>query len=226
MRTNSRAAERRTSAAEVFETLYDDIVSLRLMPGTRMSEAEIAERCAVSRQPVRDAFLRLDGMGLLLVRPQKATEVRRFSMPEIANARFVRAAIEADVLRSALRQWSGIDSTALRENLDRQADAVRTRQAARFHELDYAFHRLLSEVSGHRLAFQTIAEMKAKVERLCRLSLEELAEMDTLLRDHAAIIAALDAGDGAALDRAIRTHLSRLDPVIDRIHRSHSEYFD
>ena len=68
--------------------------------------------------------------------------------------------------------------------------------------------------------------MKAKVDRLCFLSLEEPTEMNVLLEDHKRIIAALDANDFPALEGAIRKHLARFDSVIDRIQHERSEYFD
>ncbi|KKK71856.1 hypothetical protein LCGC14_2909720, partial [marine sediment metagenome] len=69
--------DRRTGVDVVANHLYEEITSLRLLPGAKISEAEIAARFGVSRQPVRDAFSRLENLDLLLIRPQKATEVKR-----------------------------------------------------------------------------------------------------------------------------------------------------
>lgn len=79
--------ERRTTADVVFERLRDEIVSLELLPGTKLSEIDVAKRFDISRQPVSDAFSRLGNLELLLVRPQKATVVRGFSMERVAHAR-------------------------------------------------------------------------------------------------------------------------------------------
>ena len=81
MRTNL-ATDRRTTVDEIFDHLFDEISSLRLRPGDRISEADIAAQFGVSRQPVRDAFTRLANLDLLLIRPQRATEVKRFSSRE------------------------------------------------------------------------------------------------------------------------------------------------
>jgi len=80
----------------VFDHLYDEIVSMRLLPGAKISEAEIAALFSVSRQPVRDAFSRLENLDLLLIRPQKATEIKRFSSAAITTARFVRSSTTID----------------------------------------------------------------------------------------------------------------------------------
>lgn len=69
-------------ADQVFEGLYDRIVSLALAPGTRLSESEVAKVFDVSRQPVRDAFWRLSKLGFLTIRPQRATLVAGISKPQ------------------------------------------------------------------------------------------------------------------------------------------------
>ncbi|MXW87614.1 MAG: GntR family transcriptional regulator [Boseongicola sp. SB0667_bin_21] len=50
--------DRRTNADDVFDYLHGEIVSLRLLPGTRISEIEVAGQFDVSRHPVREAFIR------------------------------------------------------------------------------------------------------------------------------------------------------------------------
>ena len=71
MVTASARNERRTSVDDVFDHLHEQIVTLQLRPGDRISEAEIAAHFGVSRQPVRDAFSRLANLDLLMIRPQQ-----------------------------------------------------------------------------------------------------------------------------------------------------------
>ena len=68
-----------TIAARMLTLLRDAIVRLELKPGDSISEAEIADRYGVSRQPVREAFIRLAQQGLLLIRPKRATLVKRIA---------------------------------------------------------------------------------------------------------------------------------------------------
>lgn len=116
--------ERRTTSDVVFEHLRNEIVSLEILPGSKLSEADVARRFGVSRQPVRDAFARLENLELLLIRPQKATEVRGFSMERISHARFVRLAVELEVIRQACSVWNDDRGTALEKNLAQQQQAV------------------------------------------------------------------------------------------------------
>ena len=217
--------ERRTTADEVFTVLRDDIAALRLLPGDKLSEVDVAARLEVSRQPVREAFIRLDGLGLLQVRPQKATEVCRFSLESIRHARFVRCAIEIEIVREACA--AGIDAVAaaLETNLGRQRRALDAGRSERFHELDHAFHRLLCRAAGRAAAFDTLSSLRVEIDRLCLLSLGERAERELVHEDHVRIVEHARAGNARSATARMRAHLARLDSVIEAVRARHPDYF-
>ena len=218
--------ERRTSADVVFDHLHGEIVSNELPPGTRISEVDVASRFGVSRQPVRDAFSRLANQDLLLIRPQKPTEVRKFSLKKVAQARFVRLSIELEVVRTACGSWDSTRADRLAENLAAQRAAVEACDNRRFHALDYEFHKLICELSGIGIMFESIQLYKAKIDRLCMLSLDEPSEASDLLQDHQKIADALLLGDVDQAAQNVRRHLSRLDDFIRTIREEHSEFFE
>lgn len=217
---------RRTATDAVFDELRDEIVSLRLLPGTKLSEAEIARRFGVSRQPVRDAFARLENLNLLLIRPQKATEVRGFSMQHISHVRFVRVAVELEVLQQACKIWNAECADAMEQNLQMQERAISKADTSSFHQLDYEFHKMICDLSGLPLAFETIKELKQEVDRLCVLSLDRDDESTAILDDHRRLADALNKGAADNALAAAREHFSRLDDTIAEIHEAHPEYFE
>ncbi len=87
----------------------------------------------ISRQPVRDAFWRLSKLGLVLVRPQRATVVTQISTTAVMQARFVRTAIEVETLRLAAGRFGAAEFAALDAILAEQAEAVRADARERFH---------------------------------------------------------------------------------------------
>ena len=216
----------RTTTDVVFDYLHAQILSLDLMPGTRISEADIADKLGVSRQPVRDAFNRLGNLRLLKVRPQRATLVSGFSIAEIDNARFVRLAVELAVARSACRIWDAKSVKALESNLDNQRFALREDNIDLFHRLDYDFHKVICVLGGHPLAFDTIVNCKQQVDRLCVLSLARVEEARAVLTDHEEIAQALKNGSADEVEQIVRRHLGRLDGTIADIYDEHSEYFE
>ncbi len=218
--------ERRTSTDVVFDQLYEEIASLKMLPGTKLSEAEVAKRFGVSRQPVRDAFNRLDNLDLIVIRPQKATIVRGFSMKHIAHARFVRLAVELEVVRCACQIWDKASAAALSQNLEQQQRAIGKADPEELHALDYRFHKIICDRGGSPMAFETIQECKRKIDRLCTLSHTRKNELKAIYDDHQEMARALKTGGPDAAAAATRRHLSRLDDTIAEIHETHPEYFE
>lgn len=217
---------RRTTVDEVFDRLHADIVSLKLEPGTRMSEVEIAGQFNTSRQPVREAFIRLSNMRLLEIRPQKATLVRKISQSHILNSRFIRTAVEVEVVRRACASNAQLDMVSFDDNLARQKQSVANMDVDEFHDLDYAFHHLICRAGDAEFAFETIAGNKAHVDRLCMIQLSSQPALNEVYEDHAEIFDLLKKRDEAGTIKLIRHHLSRLDQTLNAARQSHSDYFE
>lgn len=222
----SRMTGRRTSADDVFERLRADIVNLRLAPGSKLSEVEVAKQSDVSRQPVREAFIRLNDMNLVEVRPQKATLVRKISVREILNTRFIRTAIEVEVVRKACQAAEDEDLARIESNLKAQKRAANKRDTHLFHQLDYEFHRLICIAAKVEFAFEAIERNKSHVDRLCMLSLESKDGMLELYRDHSGIFEALRQRDEKAIVAATRLHLTRLDKTLESAQKQRPEFFE
>jgi GntR family transcriptional regulator, rspAB operon transcriptional repressor len=217
---------RRTSVDDIFDYLHEEILSLRLLPGDKISEADIAARFGVSRQPVRDAFNRLANLDLLMIRPQRATEVKRFSMREIVKARFVRLSVEKEVLRRAAQYCDTHGAAQLDAALAQQEEAIRGRNVDGFGALDYEFHRTLCQIAQADFAFDVIQAEKSKVDRLCMLSLSKEHRMPELVADHRAMADAIkDHNPERAVELGM-LHLSRLDETITWISATNANYFE
>ena len=222
----TQISERRTTVDDIFDHLHEEISSLNLRPGDKISEADVATRFGVSRQPVRDAFNRLANLDLLLIRPQRATEVRRFSMREIEKSRFVRAAVEKEVLRCAAKHCDANGAASLEAALEDQEKTNKNMDVDRFGDLDYEFHKTLCEIGKVGFAFDVILAEKSKVDRLCKLSLSKGARLPELVADHRAIADAVIDHDPDTAVEVGMVHLSRLDETIEQITVSNANYFE
>ena len=86
---------------QIYRILRRDIVHCLIPPGTPLSEKEVSVRFDVSRQPVREAFIKLAENGLIQIRPQRGSYVNKISLSQVRNGCFVRQAIECAVVRLA-----------------------------------------------------------------------------------------------------------------------------
>jgi GntR family transcriptional regulator, rspAB operon transcriptional repressor len=114
--------------------LRQGIAEMRLRPGDALSEKDIAGRFGVSRQPVREAFIKLAEVGLVEVRPQRGTFVVLISIRDVQNARFVREAIESDLARHAARLATPEQLAGLRQLIEEQKRAAAIEDSKRFND--------------------------------------------------------------------------------------------
>ncbi|MEP0231996.1 GntR family transcriptional regulator [Roseibium sp.] len=210
-------------ADTVFDELHQQILSLELPPGMKMSEAEVAKALGVSRQPVRDAFYRLSKLGFLSIRPQRATIVSEISERAVFQARFVRSAIEAETVRAACEKLTAEDHEALDDLIELQRKAVEARDVVGFHAYDDQFHREICERTGLAFAWEIIRENKAHMDRVRFLSLSFASQ--AAFDDHVDILEAIKTRDSASAAALMHLHLSRIKEQIPRIRANYSEFF-
>ncbi len=222
----ARKQDLRTSVDDIFDVLRREIMSLDLRPGHKLSEVEVASRFGVSRQPVRDAFNRLASQDLLVIRPKRATEVKRFTMLDIQRSRFVRAAVEEKVLRLAAKQCDLVGAARLDMALAEQEQVLDASAPDQFGPLDYAFHQTLCQIAKVDYAFDVILAEKTKIDRLCVLGLSKEHRLPDLVSDHRRMAEAVKAHDAAAAVASGIAHLSRLDETIARIEAENADYFE
>lgn len=210
---------------QVFAAVYDAVISLKLPPGTKISETEIARQLDVSRQPVRDAFFRLSKLGFLMIRPQRATLITKISEQAVLNAVFTRTALEVECLREACLRAGAADIAALDANLEQQRQALTVQDPALFHAIDDAFHALICETAGHAHVWALIQEQKAHMDRIRFLTLSSDRQRE-VLGEHEALVAAIKAGDVALAEESLRGHLGKIRSVIARVRRDHPDYVE
>lgn len=211
----------------LYAVLRQSIIRMTLAPGQALSEKEIAETFAVSRQPVREAFIRLSEAGLVEVRPQRGTYVVPISQAAVMEARFVREALEAAVARSAAEQ--GLSKAVLdelRELIVRQKRCTDSDDHDRFYRLDEAFHRTLSLGAGHDAAWGVTQEVKAQLDRVRYLSVPDATPIATLIEQHTAILDSVAAGDADAAERAVKAHMREILRSLPELIARFPELFD
>lgn len=216
--------QQRAVVPQVYQWLREAILRAEIAPGARLSESDIAGQMMTSRQPVREAFIKLAEDRLVEIRPQRGTYVCKISVGAVMDARFMREAIEADIVRELA---SNPDSALLRE-LRRQVQAQRRvagSEPVRFFELDEEFHRTLAEGAGHIHAWQVISGLRAHLDRVRYLATQRFS-IESMVEQHAAVVEALSRGDAQGAEAAIRQHLRTILTELPRIAAECPDHFD
>ncbi|ANN77083.1 GntR family transcriptional regulator [Bordetella flabilis] len=195
---------------QIYRALREAIVKGIFPPGSPLSEKDISERFGVSRQPVREAFIKLGEAGLVQVLPQRGTFVMRISPKRVEDGRFIREAVEVAVAARAAQHVTAAQLDAMAEQLALQRRAARDNDTAAFLDLDDAFHQAIAGAADCPSVWQTIENIKANMDRVRYLSLGEVSPLPMLIAQHEAIFQALHAGDPQAAQAAMQHHLREL----------------
>src|ERR1700742_350026 len=189
----------------VYESLRADILACRLAPGDDMREQELAERYAVSRQPVREALLRLGREHLVTVQPRQGYRVNPISLSDARDLLRFRLALEPACVAEAIESAS---SDVLKE-LDRYRDFEGSHED--FITYNRAFHSALAHSSGNRRMAAALCDLIGQADRLVRVSLANIRDHDPtrLVAEHVELIEAMQRRDARGALRLIKAHISQ-----------------
>jgi DNA-binding GntR family transcriptional regulator len=215
-----------SAAAAIEKDLRRSIIELELLPGSRLSEQEIATRLGVSRQPVREALIRLANSRLIEIRPHRGTVVARISAKEMTEALFVRQSVELAVVTKAAQNFDAWQRKRITSLLHNQEEAAKALDHAAFREHDEAFHIAIATGAGVGIAWIAIADMKSHMDRVCNMTLQSATDMERRVREHRAIMDAIDAHDMAGAQSAMALHLGSILDDLPELETRHSSLFN
>lgn len=210
---------------QIYRILRLEIVRCLIPPGTPLSEKEVSLRFNVSRQPVREAFIKLSDTGLVQIRPQRGTWVSKISVSHVINGGFVREAIERAVAKRAVGKITNTDLYTLEHILNQQRIAIDEGQTDDFFQLDDKFHQQLALIADCSLAWETVENIKATMDRVRYMSLDHVSPPEMLLKQHLDIFNALRAHDEKLVDAAMHHHLHEISQSILQIQQENRDWF-
>jgi DNA-binding FadR family transcriptional regulator len=213
---------RETLAEQVARALLDIIEEQGLKPGNTLpSEARLTEEFGVSRHVVREALRYLEARGIISVVNGKGATVRAFSDEVIRDyfrsaVRFqqqrlmelleVRRGIEIQSAFLAAQRRTDDDLAQLAEAL--AAMGRHLYDAAAYVTEDARLHLLIARASHNTLLYHLIGSIREPLQDSIRAgySRSSIAEIMSLPTIHAAIVSAIERGDGRGATRAMEHH--------------------
>ena len=210
---------------QLHRLLRDRIIRGELSPGTRVSETEFAAAYQVSRQPVREAFIKLAEENLVMVRPQRGTFVTRISVPAVMTARFIREAVEADIVRRVAETANATQIAALDAQIEEQRAVSESAEPSVFMRLDEDFHRMLAHFAGDDAVWDYLEGLKIQMNRVRHISTRQFA-LGKLVAQHASVVDAIRSGEPARAEEGMRLHLREIIHDLPDIVEAMPDYFE
>lgn len=187
---------------QVYRALLDAISSGSLAPGARITQEDIAQRLAVSRQPVLQALRLLKKDGFVLDAPGRGVLVAPLDADWMAKVYQVRGALDVLAARLAAAQHAQIDPKLIAAG----RRAARGRSVQAMLDADMAFHHAIYAASGNPLIGQSADQHWRHLRRAMGAVLQAEPQRESLWDEHAAIAAAIAAGDADLAARLSEDH--------------------
>ena len=186
----------------VYDALLHSITEGTLAPGTRLAQEDLAEQLNVSRQPVLQALRLLKKDGFVIDTGKRGVMVTPIDAADIAQVYQLRGALDALASRLAAERKASIDDGLI----ERGRKAARGRSIAALVEADIAFHNAVYDASGNALIAEAANRHWAHIRRAMISVLFTEGVRETVWDEHAAILAAIRAGDEPKAERLMREH--------------------
>lgn len=196
-----------SQAQRLRQVIEEEIVAGRLAAGSRLDEAQLAERFGVSRTPIREALLQLAVTGLVETKPRRGAVVSA-PAPDLLFAMFeTMAELEASCGRFAARRLVQADEAALRAALAACATAAASGDTEAYYEENHTFHTVIYRASRNAFLCEQAYNLHRRLAPYRRLQLRARHRLGQSLAEHEAVVAAILAGDEAAAAERLRGHV-------------------
>ena len=201
----------RTLADRVFARLQDDIVRGEILPGSKVSETELASRYGVSRGPLREAIRRLESRKLLERVVHVGTRVASLSVNDLIEIYHVREALEGMAARLAAEHMTAGEVRGLYDVLAQHEQQQDLREdVAHFQrEGDLDFHYRIIQGSHNATLSQLLIGELYHLVRMYRYQFSTVANRpQKALNEHRRIVEAIEARDAEMAEMLMRRHIS------------------
>jgi DNA-binding GntR family transcriptional regulator len=199
---------------DIYQKLREEILACELRPGADLREQSLAARFSVSKSPVRDALLRLERERLVTIAPRQGYRVAPVSVGDARDLFRLRAVLETASALECARAASDGDLSAL----DRFRSFRESAHPGGFLEYNREFHCQIVRLSGNERMAAAACELVDQMHRLIHMSVDssEHRRPNPLVREHAAVIDALQAREGRRAASLLRRHIEAAERRVAR----------
>ena len=185
------------------------IASGEAKPGSRLNENQLSARFGTSRGPLREALRSLEAKGFVESIRNRGVFVKKISIQEMNEIYDVRAVLFGLAGRLAAERMTPEHLEALQQLIAEMDDAMSRRDVDAYYPLNLAFHRRILTAASNGLLMESYERLVARMHLFRVKGLVLGGGLAVSNKEHAEIVAALEAGDPEAAEAAHRRHVEQ-----------------
>ncbi|WP_457939787.1 GntR family transcriptional regulator [Mesorhizobium sp. 10J20-29] len=205
---SSETADKPQSQTQRAVTLLRDmVISNKLAPGSNHLETELAEMLGMSRTPVREAAIILEGQGLVEVRPRRGVRILPILPADMEEIYSILTELESlAAYQVASKNIDTKDLKELRAFIETMETALQADDRQAWARADDLFHRKLINLAGNRRLETIVSTYSDQVHRARLLTLYIRPAPHASNADHRALVDAIASGDADLARNIHRRH--------------------
>lgn len=186
-----------------YDSIKRYILDGKLDEGARLTEEFLSTTLGISKSPIREALNRVETEGLIRIEPRRGAYLRDFTVSDVNDLYGLREALETHVVRTV--ELSPELIAELRQSVKRMRKFLQENDKARYIDEDMRFHATLATAAANERLYKTLENVQNQIWIFRRKTYN--LSSSTASDFHEAIIVALEAGERARAERAMREHI-------------------
>ncbi|MFL5859476.1 MAG: GntR family transcriptional regulator [Solirubrobacteraceae bacterium] len=198
----------------VYETIREAIINRLIPPGSRLTEAALADQLNVSKTPVREALLKLRQIGLVEPTGRRGGRVTLPSRGSIQHAYEARRGLESFAAEIVAERGGKADIKLIRDAASLCLAAAEAGDFTGFRHWDMRFHEKIGEATGNPRLSELLNDSFALVMALRRRDVPRAELSVACARAHIRIARAIARRDPDAAGKAMREHVHQVEGYV------------
>ncbi len=200
--------------AQVASRLRQMLVENRIPPGAKLNERELCALLQVSRTPLREAIKMLAAEGLVELLPNRGAIAVELSVSDVQDTFEVMACLEGQSGELAAQRITATELQEIRALHFEMLAAYTRSDLPGYYRLNAAIHTAINLAAKNPVLTSTYKQVNARLQALRFRSNQDGQKWKAAVREHEAMITALDKRDAAALRSVLVAHLNNKRDVV------------
>lgn len=201
----------RTLADKAYTYIEELIVTLKLPPGSAVSEAMLSRQLRIGRTPIREALQRLARERLVTVLPRRGVIVSDINVKSQLLLIELRREVERLLGRCAARRATPDERKRFTELAELFEESARQNDDATFMRIDREFNELCLKAARNEFTAGAMGLMQSLSRRFWYLHYQQAADMPETAKLHADIARAIAGADEAGAALAVGRLLDKIE---------------
>ena len=209
-------ASARSQSERAYLLIRDQIITLKLAPGSVIEESRLRQELGLGRTPIREALQRLAHENLVSFVPHRGTFVCDINLTDLHRLTEVRVELEGHAARLAAERASARDRS-LMQALMSELDTIDESDVHNLMRLDQRIHRQVYEATRNTFLQAMLEESFNLSLRIWFLGLDRGVRLKEAVEEHRRLLAAIVSRDGDRAETVMRQHVSGFEQAIRKV---------